>query len=243
MSTRIAPDRNLTLMHPLRETLNRAADGRFPPVDGAVDVLPPEDDGPCAVVEFTGHSVVLTDRSREELLACGADGFGGASTPDVLRRLAGPDGWIGSHDVVLVARGTGDRSTIGPATDALADHDRLPEHDGLAELHDLDDHPRVVRSRHHRRDVRVFGDQAGFVTLGRGLVGRLEISVELLAPATHGRGAGRRLIRAGLGLVPAGSLVWGQVAPGNAASLRAFLRCGFVPIGAETLILCARSSG
>jgi RimJ/RimL family protein N-acetyltransferase len=83
----------------------------------------------------------------------------------------------------------------------------------------------------------LFGDEAGFVTLGRGLVGRMEISVELLAPAAHGGGAGRRLIRAGLALVPAGSLVWGQVAPGNAASLRAFLSCGFVPIGAETLIL------
>jgi hypothetical protein len=236
-STRIVTDRNLTPMHPLRETLIRAADGRFPPVDGDVDVLPPDDDGPCAVVEFTGHSVVLTDRSREELLASGADGFGGASTPDVLRWLAGPDGWIGSHDVVLVARGTGDRSTVGTSTADLPEHDRLAVHDGLAERHDLDHHPRVVRSRHHRRDVRVFGDEAGFVTLGRGLVGRMEICVELLAPAAHGGGAGRRLIRAGLALVPAGSLVWGQVAPGNAASLRAFLSCGFVPIGAETLIL------
>ena len=30
--------------------------------------------------------------------------------------------------------------------------------------------------------------------------------------------------------------MWAQVAPGNAASLRAFLRRGFVPIGAEVLI-------
>lgn len=212
-------------MHPLHEVLIGAADGRFPPIDGGVEVLPHERGGPRAVVEFTGHSFVLTDRSIEELLARGADGFGGASKPDVLRWLAGPDGWIGSHDAVLVARGTGDASTAGFTRD------------GLAERRDLDEHPRVERSRRHRRDVKVFGDDAGFVTLGRGLVGRLEISVELLAPTTHGRGGGRRLIRAGLGLVPAGALVWGQVAPGNAASLRAFLACGFVPIGAETLIL------
>jgi RimJ/RimL family protein N-acetyltransferase len=211
-------------VHPLHEVLISAAEGRFPPIDGGVEVLPCEPGGACCVVEPTGHSFVLTDRSIDELLARGADGFGGASKPDVVRFLAGPDGWIGSHDAVLVARGTGEPATKGFTT-------------ALSARGDLDDHPRVERSRRHRRDVKVFGDDAGFVTLGRGLVGRLEISVELLEPSNHGRGAGRRLIRAGLDLVPADSLVWGQVAPGNAASLRAFLACGFVPIGAETLIL------
>jgi RimJ/RimL family protein N-acetyltransferase len=38
-------------------------------------------------------------------------------------------------------------------------------------------------------------------------------------------------------MVPAGELIWAQVAPGNAASLRAFLAAGFTAIGAETLIL------
>jgi L-amino acid N-acyltransferase YncA len=72
------------------------------------------------------------------------------------------------------------------------------------------------------------------VTIGRGLVGRLELSVEVLG--TPGRGTGRRLIVEALGLVPAGDVVFAQVAPGNAASLRAFVSCGFVPIGAETLL-------
>ena len=45
------------------------------------------------------------------------------------------------------------------------------------------------------------------------------------------------MIGEGLGLVPAGDLVWAQVAPGNAASLRAFLTCGFFPIGSEVLIV------
>jgi L-amino acid N-acyltransferase YncA len=77
------------------------------------------------------------------------------------------------------------------------------------------------------------------VTIGRGLVDRLEVSVEVFDGAT--RGAGRRLIAEALGLVPAGEIVFAQVAPGNAASLRAFLSCGFVPIGAETLLLPARN--
>ena len=170
-----------------------------------------------AVVEFTGHSVVLTDRAPDEVIARGADGFGGASQPDLLRWLVGPDGWIGSHDAVLVTRGVGGG--------------RLPERS------DLDNHPRVVRSRAHRRDVSVHGDDTGLVTIGRGLVDRLEVSVEVFPSAAGG--AGRRLIGAGLGLIPAGAVVFAQVAPGNAASLRAFLSCGFTPIGAETLLLPA----
>lgn len=82
----------------------------------------------------------------------------------------------------------------------------------------------------------MYGDDLGLLTLGRGLVGRLELSVELYSADLHSRGDGRRLIAAGLALVPDGRLVWAQVAPGNASSLRAFLSCGFAPIGAETLI-------
>jgi hypothetical protein len=171
-------------------------------------------------VEFTGHAFVLTDLvSDAEVLRHGADGFGGASHPDVLRLLAGPDGWIGSHDVVLAARGVGGG--------------QLPERD------DLDDHPRVVRSRAHRRDVRVHGDGTGLVTIGRGLVGRLEMSVEVVGAPPPG--AGRRLISESLGLVRRGDVVFAQVAPGNAASLRAFLSCGFTPIGAEILLAPQRT--
>jgi len=204
-------------VHPLQEALAEAADGRFPPVDGIAEVVAPMHDQ-HAVVEFTGHSFVVTDRSAEGVARRGADGFGGASHPDVLRYLAGPNGWIGSHDAVLVARARGGAPS------------------GLAERDDLADHPRVVRSRGHRRDVRVFGDDTGFVTMGRGLVDRLEMSVELLDLDRIGHGGGRRLIAGALGLLPAGTVIWAQVAPGNAASLRAFLRGGFTPIGGETLI-------
>ena len=174
-----------------------------------------------AVVEFTGHSFVLTDHDPHAVTARGADGFGAASHPDLLRWLAGPGGWIGTHDAVLVAMGTGGGD--------------------LAERADLETHPRVVRSRAHRGDVRVFGDDTGVITLGTGLVGRLEMSIELLDTSTAHRGQGRALIAEGLGLVTRGALVWAQVAPGNAASLRAFLRAGFRPIGAETLLRPAES--
>ena len=206
-------------VHELHRALVDAAHGQFPPADGGVDVVAPMIGDHHAVVEFTGHSFVLTDRDAGEVVARGADGFGGASHPAMLRWLAGPDGWIGSHDVVLVAQGTGGGC--------------------LSERDDLDDHPRVIRSRRHRRDVDVHGDDTGLVTIGRGLVDRLEMSVETFSAGSAG--AGRRLIAEALALVPAGEIVFAQVAPGNAASLRAFLTCGFVPIGAETLLVPARN--
>jgi len=205
------------IVHELHRILIDAADERFPAIDGGVDVMAPQAGDHHAVVEFTGHSFVLTDRDSVDVHELGVDGFGGASQPDVLRWLAGPHGWIGSHDAVLVARGVGGGQ--------------------LRERDDLDDHPRVARSRTHRRDVRVYGDDAGLVTIGRGLVDRLELSVEVVAGAPAG--AGPRLIRETLALIPVGNVVFAQVAPGNAASLRAFLSCGFTPIGAETLLLPA----
>jgi len=199
--------------HPLATVLVAAADGRFPPVDGAVEVLPPHH-GTRAVVEFTGHSYVLTDLSHDAVVAVGAHGFGGATHPSVLLAVAAPDAHIGSLDVVLFARGVGGGF--------------LPPRD------DLRDHPRVDRAHRYRRDVAVHGDERGLVTLGRGLADRLELSVERFdgAPA----GVGRGLISEGLAIVPAGQLVWAQVSPGNAASLRAFLAAGFTPVGSEVLI-------
>jgi hypothetical protein len=209
--------------HPLAAILDAAARGRFPAADGAVDVLPADGDGTRAVVAFTGHAYVLADVAGDALprrMPDGrAGGFGGALHPDVLRWLAGGDRQIGSIDVVLVARGVG--SAPAPAT-------RLD--DVLAE------HARVQRALRHRRDVEVVVEPDGVVILGRGLVDRRELSVELFAPATPSSGAGRRLIAAGLAAVPVGEWCWAQVAPGNARSLRAFLACGFTPIASEVLI-------
>jgi len=203
--------------HPLAAVLDAAAGGAFPPADGAVELLPPDGWGWSAIVALTGHAYVLADVERDALDAAGADGFGGASHPEVQRLVAGPDGDIGALDAVLAGR-----AEAGPV---------------LPRRHDLDDHPRVRRALAHRHDVEVYGDEVGLVVVGRGLVDRCELAVELLDPGAGGRaGHGRRLIRAGLAALAPGTVCWAQVSPGNAASLRAFLACGFVPIGSEILI-------
>ena len=111
------------LVHELHRVLLDAADGRFPDVDGAVEILEPMAGDHHGVVEFTGHSFVLTD---------------------------------------------------------------------------------------------------------------LEVSVEVFA--AKARGSGRRLIGESLALIPRGENVFARIAPGNVASLKAFLSCGFTPIGAERLL-------
>jgi hypothetical protein len=205
--------------HPLLDRLLAAARGSFPPVDGGVTVLPPLDDGLEAIVAFTGHAVVATALRLEDLVQAGADGYGGATSPDVQRVVAGPDGWIDVHDVTLVGYGLGDDGS-GPL---------------LARREDLAGHPRVAHARSIRSDVRVHGDDRGVVTLARGLAGRTELSLEL-APERQGAGEGGGLLTEVLRLVPAGSPVFAAVSPGNARSLRLFLRHGFTPVGSEIQI-------
>ncbi|MGB8859528.1 MAG: hypothetical protein WCC60_09740 [Ilumatobacteraceae bacterium] len=197
--------------HPLATVLHAAAEGRFPAADGTVRLLSPFGDV-HAVVAFSAHTVLLTDRSPAEVAARGIDAYGGSLHPAQQLWLAGEHD-IGSLDIVLVARavGTATLPTIGT------------------------DHPRAARAYHHRRNVAVHGDERGLVTIGHGLADRWEISVELFDEVEHGRGAGRALIAAGLAAAPAGEWVWAQVAAGNAASVRAFLAAGFRPICSEVL--------
>jgi GNAT superfamily N-acetyltransferase len=98
------------------------------------------------------------------------------------------------------------------------------------------EHPRVVRALRHRTGVRVWQtpDDAGLLTLGRGVCGRWEVALEV-TPAARGRGLGTALAAAAPALVPAGAPLWAQVAPANTASLRAFLAAGYRPVGAEVL--------
>jgi hypothetical protein len=200
------------MSHPLLAHLHAAAAGTFPPVDGAVTVLPPLVNGWECSVAFTGHAVVASSAPAAEI-AARADGFGGSMSPDFLRWLAGPTGFVGVIDVMLVARGTGGST--------------------LPRRGDADDHPRVRYARDLRENVGVHGDARGLITLADGLGGRRELSVEAAEP---GRGFGRALIAEGLGLVPQGELLFAAVSPGNARSLRTFLGLGFVPIGSEVVI-------
>ena len=70
--------------------------------------------------------------------------------------------------------------------------------------------------------------------LSRGLGGRTETAFEV-RPAARGRGLGRTLARSARHL--AGEPVWAQVAPANVPSLRVLLAAGYLPIGAEALLL------
>lgn len=201
------------MAHPLMAFLTNSAEGRFPPVDGGVTVLPPlYGDWECSVA-FTGHAVVATARSTDDVMAQGPDGFGSSMSPDFLRWLAGPGGFIGVIDVMLVTRGKG-RPALPVRTD-------------------LDHHPRVQYARQYRSDVVVYGDERGLITIGAGLGGRRELSVEA---TSHNLGHGTALIAEAVNLTPEGEFLFAAVSPGNARSLRAFLSLGFIPIGSECLI-------
>ncbi len=201
--------------HPLLAVLHAAGNGVFPDVDGRVEVLPSDRAGTGAIIEFTGHAFVLSERPEGDPVFCGLDAFGGVSQPRFVLDVAGEHAVIGSHDLVMARRG-GSGSMPLPVT---ADHDG---------------HQRVSRARHHRRDVEVFGDERGLVTIGTGLAGRRELSVEVVS-GDHGIGVGRTLILGALADVPIDTWVFAQIAPGNAASVRAFLACGFRPVGSEIL--------
>lgn len=203
--------------HPVAEVMRDVARGCFPPVDGVAEVVPPDPAGTHAVVDFTGHSFILTDLVATQLTRFQPNGFGAAMQPRLLTRLAGPTGVIGTVDLVMVARRS--RTHSYP----------------LPRRTDLDEHPRVQRARHHRQDVVAYGDERGLACIGNGLVGRREIAIELTG-AAPAQGSGRDVLRAALEHVPDGEFVFAQVSPGNAASIRMFLACGFVPIGGEVII-------
>jgi GNAT superfamily N-acetyltransferase len=205
----------------LLDLLTDAAAGRFPAPDLGVEVLPSPAGRSDAVVAFSGHNVVAADVDPDEVRGRLPDRDpGGPMSPAFLVWLAAQTGaTAGSLDVVLVADGLGGAPELSPRDDA-------------------DAHDRVTRAQRYRADVRVHADaeRSGVVILGRGLAGRREVSIEL-DPERRGRGLGTDLARRARTLVPYGELLFAQVAPGNVASLRAFLRAGYRPICAEVLFL------
>lgn len=207
--------------NPLGTTLRDAAYGRFPPADGAIQVLPTPPGPTDAVVAFTAHHLVAAPVDPDEVLArLPADDLSAPTSAGFLLWLGERLGSApGSYDVTLAS--VGPPSTTPPT---------------LTPREDLWDHPRVARANHYRVDLRVFSDPDGngLVTLGRGLAGRLETSVEV-DPDHRGLGLGAELARQARSLAPAGEPLFAQVAPGNAASLRAFLDAGYRPLGAEVL--------
>lgn len=205
----------------LRALLLDAARGRFPAPDGSVTVLPaPSDGGLAALLEFTAHLVVAADVDVAEVTHHAAPGdFAGWAGPAFRDWFATRvDARPGDLDNVLVAPGRASPVVRLVPTDA---------HDG---------HPRVVRASRHRTDVRVWTDTtgAGVLIVGRGLAGRWEVAFEV-HPDARGQGIGRRLVEGARSCIPEGEPLFAQVVAANAASLRALLAAGFVPIGDEVL--------
>lgn len=212
--------------HRLVKRLREAALDRFPAADLGVEVLDPPPGPSDAVVAFTGHNVIATGVHatdvREHLPA---DDPGGPLSAPFLTWLGLQLGTPpGSLDVVLVAGGTGRPDDNHPLTEIEEPEPALAD--------------RVARARRYRSEVHLYTDaQArGIVILGRGLAQRREVSLEV-GPKRRGRGIGTALARAARGLVAEGEPLYAQVAPGNVASLRAFLRAGYRPVGAEVLFL------
>ena len=219
----------------LLDVLRAAAEGRPPVPDGSVDVIP-QDGRAAGVVAFSAHFVVAADVPHrwvhDQLPPGDYSAPLGARFVAALADRLGAD--VGSVDVVLAAPGTADAG----GSDAGGS-------EGVVDLVEIDarEHPRVVRALRYRDEVRVWRtpDGAGHLVVGRGLARRWELAFEV-DPEARGHGLGRRLAAAATAFVPAGEPLWAQVAPGNAASLRAVLAAGYVPVCAEVL-LPPRSQG
>jgi GNAT superfamily N-acetyltransferase len=209
----------------LYDVFAAAADGKLPAQDGQVEVVGDACPKAAAVIAFPAHFYVLAPVEPAWVHALLAPGdFIAPLGPRFLVSLADRLGmWIGASDVMLAAHAHGRGDDLG-----------LREVAGGA-------HPRVRHARQYRDDVRVWetSDGAGCLVLGRGMAGRWEIAFEV-EPAARGRGLGRGLAAAALGLLPAGTPVFAQVSPGNSISLRATLAVGFAPIGAEVLLTRSR---
>ncbi|MET8226485.1 GNAT family N-acetyltransferase [Streptomyces sp. NPDC004082] len=205
----------------LRDILDAAARGVFPPADGSTTVVPQPCPRDAGVLAFTAHSVVFTDEDpawvRATLGSLDCDPLAATMNPRFLAAFMDRTG----------------RST--DTVDLLTVAAPLAGEPPVA-LTEIDDpgHPRVSRARERRDDVRVWAADGGVLVLGRGVAGRLEAAVEVTESARH-RGLGRALAVAARHLA-GGEPVWAQQAAGNARSVRAFQAAGYRPVGAEALL-------
>ncbi|MEV0975778.1 GNAT family N-acetyltransferase [Streptomyces sp. NPDC049915] len=206
-------------MGTLRDILDAAARGVFPPADGGTTVVPQESARDAGVLSFTAHSVVFTDEDPawvyDTLHALDCDTLAASLNPRFLAAFLDRTG----------------RTT--ETVDALLVGTPLPGEPEIALKEMAGEHPRIAYARRRRDDVRAWAADGGVLVLGRGVAGRLEVSVEIDEGLRH-RGLGRALVTAARQL--AGEPLWAQVAPGNARSARAFQAAGYRQVGAEALL-------
>ncbi|MFJ8112157.1 GNAT family N-acetyltransferase [Streptomyces sp. NPDC096132] len=207
-------------METLRDILDAAARGVFPPPDGGTTVVPQHAHRDAGVLSFTAHSVVFTDEDPawvyETLHRMDCDPLSASMNPRFLSALMERTGRTAETiDAMLVGS-------------PLPGEPPVP----LTEIEDQE-HPRIRYALRRRDDIRVWAADGGVLVTGRGIAGRLEVSVEV-DEARRREGLGRLLVTAARHL--ADEPVWAQVAPGNARSMRAFQAAGYVPVGAEALL-------
>jgi GNAT superfamily N-acetyltransferase len=207
--------------HPLAVALDGVVRGDHPVPDGRIEVVGSPPDGPSALVSFTAHTFIALDVDVVEVARrLDPDDLGAPVAPPFVQWLATASGLtrVGTFDAVLAAFAVG-----GEPAQSLERVDRLV-------------HPRVAQASRHRSDVRIYrtADRDGVVVLGRGLTRRWELAFEVDEDA-RARGVGTRMLAAARTLLPAGTPLWMQIAPGNARSMRAAISAGFHPMGAEIL--------
>ncbi|MFJ5779356.1 GNAT family N-acetyltransferase [Streptomyces sp. NPDC093094] len=204
----------------LRDILDAAALGVFPAPDGGTTVVAQPSPRDAGVMAFTAHSVVFTDEDpdwvRATLAGLDCDPLAAPMNPLFLAALLARTGRTTECvDAVLVGS-------------PLPGEPSLP----LKEIADPG-HPRIGYARGRRDGVRAWTADGGVLVTGRGVAGRLEVSVEVDEDARQ-RGLGRALVTAARQLVT--EPLWAQVAPGNARSARAFQAAGYRQVGAEALL-------
>src|SRR5829696_4855739 len=210
--------------HPVGALLGGIAAGHPPAPDGTVSVLPPPDERSHGVLAFTAHHVVLTDLDAGWVRARLPPGdLSAPLNPPFLSALEAATGRrVNNIDQLLVTR-----AEPAPAAIALSAVTAL-------------EHARVARANRYRTDVRIWTCEHAMVLLGRGVAGRWEVAVEV-DECRRGTGLGRVLFAEARLLLAqvagAGEPLWAQVAPANAASVRAILAAGYRPAGAEALLV------
>jgi hypothetical protein len=213
----------------LRRILDDAAQGTFPVADGTVTFVAQPSARDAGVIAFTAHTVVFADTPGAAGKPAGADSG--------LRALLPPGDLSAPLNPPFLTALCARTGRVVNNVDLLTLAGPLPGPPPLSLTETTDrSHPRIVRALRHRDDVRVWTVPGGTVLIGRGVAGRWEAAVEV-EPQARGKGLGRLLARAARHLVPHGEPLWAQIAPGNAASVRALLSAGFAPVGAEALLV------
>ncbi len=186
----------------LREICEAAARGTFPPATWRLECLPRPQRLVAAVLAFTGHHIVAADIDEDQIRS----------------HLDRHDTAAPFNPVFLTWLGHRVKARVGHIDVTLSRFGSGLGDDWLRPVGDPPDNERVRRARQLRSDVSFLSppDRSSVVTLGVGLAGRHELSMEVGEECDRGQGLGTRLVLAAVARIPADEVVFAGVAPGNA---------------------------